>query len=101
MSSRLEIGNWNVICDQCGVKRKSDDVTKRWDGLIVCRPDVRAGCFETRHPQDFVRAIKDDQSVPFTRPEPEDQFVTVDYISESVGTQERTKPTGTGFGNGT
>jgi hypothetical protein len=93
--NELILGQWNVICDQCGVKRKSGQVIERWDGRIVCRPDVRPGCYETRHPQDFVRTVVDDQSVPFTRPEPTDQFVSVTYIAETVGTQERSKPSGT------
>jgi hypothetical protein len=101
MSGTLEIGKWNVICDRCGGKQKSDEVTKTWDGLIVCKPEVTPGCFEHRHPQDFVRPVTDNQSVPFVRAEPTDQFVDVTYISESVGVQERTRPTGTGFGNGT
>jgi hypothetical protein len=89
-------GQWNVICDQCGVQRKSDQVTKRWDGYIVCKTSVRPGCFEFRHPQDFVRSIPDNTSVPFTRPNPAtDTFVDVDYIADTVGTQERTVPSGT------
>lgn len=95
MTNNLVLGQWNVICDQCGVKRKSSQVTKRWDGLIVCTTETRPGCFETRHPQDFVRTVVDNQSVAFTRPEAADQFVDVTYIEETVGTQERDKPTGT------
>lgn len=95
MNTTLEIGKWNVICDQCGVKRKSDQVTKRWDGLIVCKTETRPGCFEHRHPQDFIRGVVEDTSVPFTRPEPANTFVSVTYIDETVGTQERSKPTGT------
>jgi hypothetical protein len=94
-SSYLQLGTWNVICDQCGVKRKADQVCKRWDGLVVCTPATRPGCFEHRQPQDFVRARIDDQTVPFKRPESTDQFVDVTYIASTVGTQENTKPTGT------
>jgi len=57
-------GQWSVICDQCGKKFKSSQVKKQWDGLIVCKR-----CYDPRHPQDFVRGVKDDQSVPFTRTE--------------------------------
>lgn len=92
---KLIIGDWNVICDQCGVKRKASQVTKRWDGLMVCKTEVRPGCFEHRHPQDFVRTVIDNQSVPFTRPEPADTFIDVTYIDETTGVQERTKPSGT------
>ena len=95
----LELGSWNAICDQCGVKRKSSQLTKRWDGLIVCKTEVRPGCYETRHPQDFVRTVVDDQHVAFSRPEPADQFTSVTYVDRSVGVQDNVKPTGT-FNNG-
>lgn len=75
----LILGQWNVVCDRCGTYQKSGDVTKTWDGLIVCKPEIKRGCFEPRHPQDFVRAVKDDQSVPFTRPDPGDRFVDVTF----------------------
>ena len=38
---------------------------QRWDGFIVCPDD-----FETRQPQDFVKAQTDKITVPFTRPIP-------------------------------
>jgi ribosomal protein S27E len=62
-------GDWNVICDICGFKKKASEVRLRWDGLYVCKED-----WETRHPQEFLRTPKDDQSVPWTRPEPTDRF---------------------------
>jgi hypothetical protein len=33
-----------------------------WKNLFVC-----PGCFEVRHPQDFVTGVEDDQSVPIAR----------------------------------
>jgi hypothetical protein len=33
-----------------------------WKNLFVC-----PGCFEIRHPQDFVTGVEDDQSVPIAR----------------------------------
>ena len=67
-------GQWNVICDVCGKKIKAGKAKQRWDGFIVCEED-----YETRHPQDFVKARVDKISVPFTRPRPVDVFVIVDY----------------------
>jgi len=64
-------GDWNAICDQCGFKFKASELRKRWDGFMVCEPD-----WEPRHPQDFVRAVKDEQKVPWTRSEPSNTFVT-------------------------
>jgi len=69
-------GDWNVICDVCAVKTKASKTKKRWDGFQVC-PE----CFETRHPQDFIRARNDKISVPFTRPQPEDTFTNTSYIT--------------------
>jgi len=67
----LKRGDWNAICDRCGEKRKASDLKKTWDGYYVC-PEK---CWELRHPQDFLRGKKDDQSVPWTRPEAPDQEV--------------------------
>lgn len=60
----LVLGQWNVLCDVCGFKFKSGDVQKRWDGLYVCKDD-----YEVRHPSDFFKGTKDDQRVPFNRPD--------------------------------
>lgn len=63
-------GGWNVICDSCGKKIKASEAKQRWDGLIVCPAD-----YETRQPQDFVKARQDRITVPFTRPRPTDDFI--------------------------
>lgn len=62
-------GSWNFFCDLCGAKTKSDDSMLTWNGLRVCKHHK-----EVRNPQDFVRGVKDDPSVPWSRPEvqPED-----------------------------
>lgn len=54
------------ICDRCGFKKRASQTAKEWTGLIVCLDS----CFEERHPQDFVRGRKDNQTVPDPRPEP-------------------------------
>lgn len=59
-------GDWNFRCEVCGRKRKASESRLRWDKARVCRE-----CFEPRHPQDFVRNVHDDQSVPWTRPDSE------------------------------
>ena len=78
----LKWGLWNVICDRCGVKRKSDEVKKEWTGLIVCRDK----CFEERHPQDLIRAVPDETEVPFSRPEAPDVFIepAINYSEVSL-----------------
>jgi hypothetical protein len=57
-------GEWNFICDLCGAKAKSGNAMKTWSGAYVCRHHR-----EFRNPQDFLRGVKDDPSVPWTRTE--------------------------------
>jgi hypothetical protein len=63
MKSYYKPDVWNVICDVCGFQFKSDELTKRWDGLMVDKD-----CWEPRHPQDLLKAKPDDQSVPWSAP---------------------------------
>ena len=72
-------GDWNVVCDVCSKKIKASDAKQRWDGLIVCPTD-----FESRHPQDFVKARTDKITVLFTRPIPPLMFTNVSYIIDYV-----------------
>lgn len=60
-------GDFWRVCDACGFYYRASETRKRWDGLIVCDFD-----YEERHPQDFVRGVKDRQNVPDPRPEPAD-----------------------------
>ena len=55
-------GQWNVECEICGLVFKSGQIQKNWDESYRC-----PSCSETRHPQDFVRGVIDDPSVPFSR----------------------------------
>ena len=61
----LELGDWNAVCFQCGRKRKASTLVKHWQGYYVC-PDHN----EPRQPQDFVRAVPDVQTPPWTQPRP-------------------------------
>ena len=88
-------GKWLVRCTRCKFLRTApDEIIKTWDGKYVCHPSVKQGCFETRHPQDFVRSKPDDYSVPYTNKE-----VVVDnsptFIATTIGVQETTIPSGT------
>lgn len=62
-------GEWNIVCYQCGRKRKSSQIVKNWQGFYVC-PEHN----EPRQPQDFVRSIPDVQTVPFAQPMPDYTF---------------------------
>lgn len=68
-------GSWNAICDICGMEYKADQLRKNWKGLYVCSSD-----YETRQPQEFIRARHEDTSVPWSRPEPADDNVLVCYM---------------------
>lgn len=57
-------GQWNFFCDLCGAKAKSGTAMKTWNNLYVCRHHK-----EIRNPQDFLRGVADNQSVPWSRPE--------------------------------
>ncbi len=65
-------GSFNAICDVCGFKFKSNEIQKRWDGLMVCSKD-----FEHDHPQKYLRVHERSQGLPWSRPRPEDVFVVV------------------------
>lgn len=72
-----EHGQWNVLCDRCGFKYKARQLRKEWTGLMVCDGGGTNQCFEHRHPQDFVRGVKDQQSPAWARPEPEGVFIEI------------------------
>lgn len=76
MTTYYKKGDWNAICAICGKKYKASEL--RWNGQIqdwVCRLD-----WEERHPQERVKAVKEDQSVPWTRPEPDAVYLYDAYI---------------------
>lgn len=62
-------GDWLADCYQCGKTRLASTMRRHWQGHYVC-PEH----WEPRHPQEFVRATKDDQTVPWLQSPPEDQF---------------------------
>ena len=71
-----EHGQWNAMCDRCGFKFKARQLRREWTGLRVCSGKDTSNCWEPRHPQDRVKGRKERQSPPWTRPEPEDVFIT-------------------------
>jgi hypothetical protein len=67
-------GQWNFFCDLCGRKEKSGNAMKTWNNFRICKHHK-----EVRNPQDFIRGVKDDQTVPWSRPEAPDTFVVSDF----------------------
>src|SRR5262245_12086571 len=68
-------GDWNALCDICGGKFKASQLRENWKGQMVCQED-----WETRHPQELIRIPRDDPSVPWARPQGEDDFIFVCWI---------------------
>ena len=66
-------GDHNVICDASGFKVKASECRMNADGRFIHRDFWDAG--KNGHPQRFVRARKDKQSVAIARPEQADQFI--------------------------
>jgi hypothetical protein len=77
---------YNVLCDVCGFKMKSNEVRKRWDGYMVCSED-----WEVRHPSDFYQTQNDTHKLPFTRP---DDNNGID-VGPAVNPTTSTTPAGT------
>jgi hypothetical protein len=72
-------GDWNAICALCGTKYKASEL--RWNSQIqdwVCIWDL-----EARHPQERLRGVKENQSVDWTRPDPDATFTNEPYIEIS------------------
>jgi len=65
-------GTYNGICDRCGSKFKFSDLKLEWDGLYVCTAN---GCWEARQPQDYVKGVRDNMSVPVSRPDQPSVFL--------------------------
>lgn len=63
-------GDWRAICDVCGFEYYGSQLHRRWDGLYVCYAD-----WEPRHPQDYVKGVRDRQRVPFSRPDPDAVYI--------------------------
>lgn len=69
-------GDYRVICDASGFKCWASDTVIQWNGLRVLRRFA-----EQRHPQDLLRSVKDNPSVPNPRPEAADTFVAAGDVT--------------------
>lgn len=61
-----------------GFKVDLDQLVRQWDGQMVDRRFV-----DKENPQNYLRGIKDDQSLPYSRPEPPDTYVAGPVIWQS------------------
>jgi hypothetical protein len=63
-------GSFYRICDRTGFAFRAERTQSEWQGLIVSRK-----VWEIRQPQDYVRGVPDDQTVPYARPRSPNPFV--------------------------
>lgn len=63
-------GDFYRICDRSGFKIRARRTSMEWNGLIVSDK-----FFEARQPQDFVKGVPDNQTVPYARPRQTNQFL--------------------------
>jgi hypothetical protein len=92
----LSLGDWNAACSMCGHKFKASELRRHWQGMYRCKK-----CWEPRHPQDFVKSVKDDMSVPWSQPRTDDdveicslngQTSFADMAIADCSTPDRTVP---------
>ena len=67
-------GRHKFVCDVDGMEYYSEDKRIRWDGAVVHKNN-----WEPRHPQDLIKAVKEDTSIKDARPEQPDTFVEDPY----------------------
>lgn len=75
------IGDHRVICDHSGFVCWASETVMTWNGMRVHRRF--AGKETSRHPQDLVRGVADDQRVPNPRPQTPDVFINPGDVTPS------------------
>ena len=83
IADQLELGSWNVVCYECGNKRKSSYMLRHWQGYYLC-PEH----WEYRQPQDFVRAKADQQAPAWAQPMPQDTFASTCDINGNTAVSD-------------
>jgi hypothetical protein len=63
-------GDFYRICDRSGFKIRARRTQMEWNGLIVSDK-----FYEARQPQDFVKGVPDNQTVPYARPRQTNTFL--------------------------
>lgn len=61
-----------------GFKVPLSNLVRQWDNQLIDQRFV-----DKRNPQDFVRGVRDDQSLPYARPEAPDVFIALPMLWES------------------
>lgn len=74
-------GDYRVYCDLSGFVCWASETVKTHNGSRVLKRF--AGEEVQRHPQELVRSRPDNQSVPWSRPEPTDTFLSPGDVSSA------------------
>lgn len=77
-------GSFYRICDRTGFATRAERTQSEWQGLIVSDR-----VWEARQPQDFVKGVQDNQTVPYARPRQPNT-----YIGNGTGSQFWVNPAG-------
>ena len=75
-------GDWNYVCQRCGFVIYGSEARREWTGLNVCDK-----CYDPRHPQDYVRGMRDDQTVPFANPPGTPHFLDPNEVNYTLGVE--------------
>lgn len=76
MAKRYKPGQNKLICDRTGFVIKTSEAKKEWNGQVVRRES-----YEERHPQDTIRAVKDDQTPEIVRSEADWNFLSDNEVT--------------------
>lgn len=66
-------GDYYVLCDQCGFKKRRSECAKDWEGKMVCA----ATCLDERNPQEYIQPRADRQNVVDAR------YADATYVAQS------------------
>lgn len=72
-------GDYRVVCDRSGFNCWASETVIEWNGLRVLERFS-----EQRHPQDFIKAVPDNQTVPNPRPVQPDTFIETRVLPEDL-----------------
>jgi hypothetical protein len=70
-------GSFYRICDRTGMAVRAERTRKEWNNLIVSDR-----VWEARQPQDFVKGVDDNQTVPNARPRQPNVYIGEANVAE-------------------
>jgi hypothetical protein len=69
-------GDWLFTCQKCGFSMYGSEAVLEWTGLRG-----HAHCIDKRHPQEYLRGRRDDQTVPFANPPATPNFLETNEVT--------------------